>query len=53
MLHNSLSGDQGRVLNLIETARRILVDGLIAEADIYLEKQDLFFSGLIDPVASI
>lgn len=44
-LHNSLSANQGRVLNLTETARRILVDGLIAEAGIYSKNQGLFFSG--------
>lgn len=62
MLHNSLSGNQGRVLNLIETARRISVDGLIAEAGTYSKTRaysSLVVSGtatlfhLIDPVASI
>lgn len=47
MLYNSLSGNQGRVLNLIETARRIWVDGLIAEAGMYLN-QGLFYAFLAD-----
>lgn len=62
MLHNSLRGNRGRVLNLMETARRILVDGLIAEAGIYSKNRaysSLVASGtatlfhLIDAVASI